>query len=270
MPSTVALCASARRRLVTCRHSSPADSAVHLSAMIGPASARMQYAGMSSAWPVNAEKRDGGSNGDVASCCRSRRARKLVIAVHENSIQDAGTARCHCRSYEHIPHGETGPSATCGASCRGGGRPFSFILQGAEPRAPGCGRLTSLESRRADRSFIGAESGVCAQQYIAAHDTYDNQELLRTRARTTVSQIIGRDRPRRRADRPSLPPSPHPQPPARPLQYTIPEIEPLWVATMLCEYPGISSASRALAEEIYPRNIRFKHQPHLATPSRPE
>jgi len=117
-------------------------------------------------------------------------------------------------------------------------------------RAPGCGRLTSLESRRADRSFIGAESGVCAQQYIAAHDTYDNQELLRTRARTTVSQIIGRDRPRRRADRPSLPPSPHPQPPARPLQYTIPEIEPLWVATMLCEYPGISSASRALAEEI--------------------
>jgi len=118
--------------------------------------------------------------------------------VHENSIQDAGTARCHCRSYEHIPHGETGPSATCGASCRGGGRPFIA----SRGRAPGCGRLTSLESRRADRSFIGAESGVCAQQYIAAHDTYDNQTVThsrtdqRERPRSRLSQIIGRDRPR--------------------------------------------------------------------------
>ena len=107
MPSTVALCASARRRLVTCRHSSPADSAVHLSAMIGPASARMQYAGMSSAWPVNAEKRDGGSNGDVASCCRSRRARKLVIAVHEYEYctrTQGPFGVIVCRT-----HGETGP-----------------------------------------------------------------------------------------------------------------------------------------------------------------
>jgi hypothetical protein len=109
------------------------------------------------------------------------------------------------------------------------------------------GRIDRLSERRAE----------FARSSIAAHDTYTTTKLLRTRARTRPGVRVRRrlsvaiaDRPRRRADRPSLPPSPHPQPTARPLQYTIPEIEPLWVATMLCEYPGISSASRALAEEI--------------------
>ena len=66
---------------------------------------------------------------------------------------------------------------------------------GGGARVAGAGRLTSLVSRRADRSFIGAESGVCAQQYSGTrHVRQPNSYALAHGPRTTGSVADYRSR----------------------------------------------------------------------------